>query len=414
MERKNLTQNADRYKSNDNGTWSVSASKDITPITITKGTPIEIHPLLKSDGIVVKVKDKYFASPTTIKNIADSNNPHYDIISNGSIKVKSKDVIIGKTIPIIELNTDNFGKMAEERDRVNAYAGVKLVDYVFETKEIVPGVPQGLIDQINYTLSEKENRPADGFEIYQLSLEADYSIEKLKIQTSQEDGSLDKNKLDEFIKGSAQRIAALTRDFNMIKELFYLGKAPASVVSVPYSKVAQTSNPDEETQRSSSNVVFKQVKAIGTEDTTTQKTQDALKDKVDEALELAKNPPKPTTTPTEDALIAKWKGYNFTDSEKGIAKTQAKAGTTIFPQTIFDKIGVMTTPYIGGSLTLNYIIASNGDAKGRQKIDEQYRKIYGTGKKSKEYNSLNTEKKAEFVKLSKTISELELKNNVTY
>jgi galactokinase/mevalonate kinase-like predicted kinase len=108
----------------------------------------------------------------------------------------------------------------------------------------------------------------------------------------------------------------------MIKELFYLGKAPASVVSVPYSKMAQTSNPDEETQRSSSNVVFKQVKAIGTEDTSTQKTQDALKDKVDEALELAKNPPKPTTTPTEDALIAKWKGYNFTDSEKGIIRNQ--------------------------------------------------------------------------------------------
>jgi hypothetical protein len=86
-----------------------------------------------------------------------------------------------------------------------------------------------LIKQINYTLGE-ETRPGDTFELYDLKL-ADasaYSIEPLIVTTTQEDGKFDTQKLDSFLTGTKDRLKILQSDFNMIKDTFYAGVAPAS------------------------------------------------------------------------------------------------------------------------------------------------------------------------------------------
>ena len=45
MVKKTLSQNTDRYTYKD-GVWTISAGPNIPPVTITKGTEIELKPLL--------------------------------------------------------------------------------------------------------------------------------------------------------------------------------------------------------------------------------------------------------------------------------------------------------------------------------------------------------------------------------
>ena len=101
---KTILQNADRY-SKQGGSWVISASNDITPIYLPIGVPLtNLKPLIQADGIIVKVNEDYLCSPITLNLINDSNNPHYDIVQNGTLMVKDKEIMIGKTIKIIELD----------------------------------------------------------------------------------------------------------------------------------------------------------------------------------------------------------------------------------------------------------------------------------------------------------------------
>lgn len=425
MVKKTLSQNTDRYTYKD-GVWTISAGADIPPLTITKGTEIELKPLLKADGIVVKVLGYHLISQKTLDMIKDSQNPHYDVIENGKIKKTP----MGKTIPIIEVNTTSLSKLIDERNKINPYAGVQSTIYPTDTEKI-DGVPKGLIEQINYTLNEKESRPADTFDVYQLYLEGDYSIEKLVTENSQEDGKLDQKKLDAFVKGVDVRRNALTKDFNMIKEMFFLGKTPPAQTTIPYTKVAMTSNPDEETQRSSKNIVFKQVKTLGTEDTAVQKTQAEI-DKVAkgtaEAIEASEKKIQgeiDARNKTYDELIAKWNSYGFTPAEK-ISLKNPKGGTkkvsggflglgskTVkqsilnvikgnkeinvnieWLPTVLTKARVIASPYPKAVLFFKNLVS-------------RYKEYYGTGKTREEYDKLNNDRKAELLSLATQIVEIE-------
>ena len=98
---KTISQNPDRY-SKQGSNWVISADKAITPITLPIGVPLtNLKPLILANGIIVKVGENYLCSLTTLNEIKQSNNPHYDIVENGKIKVKDKEVVIGKTIKII-------------------------------------------------------------------------------------------------------------------------------------------------------------------------------------------------------------------------------------------------------------------------------------------------------------------------
>jgi hypothetical protein len=237
MEITKQNQNPERY-SKQNSKWRISAlptpatSKEqsqIKPLTFDVGLPLDnIKAVLDVDGILVKVGDQYLCSKQTLKVIKDSDNPHYDIVANGSIPVKKKEVTIGKTIPIISIDDTQFSVVGTQRDTVNQNAGVKSVDYIYEGKQ-TEGVSQNLIKQINYTLGES-TRPGDSFELYDLKL-ADptaYSIEPLIVTTTQEDGKFEKGKLESFLGGTKERLKILQSDFNMIKDTFYNGAPPLS------------------------------------------------------------------------------------------------------------------------------------------------------------------------------------------
>ena len=172
---KTISQNPERY-SKQGSSWVISASPAITPTYLSIGVPLQnLKPVIKANGIVVKVGESYLCSLQTFNDIKLSQNPHYDIVQNGTLKVKDKEVIIGKTIKIIELNVDNLNTVISNRDTLNKNAGVLDVVYSTETKDI-DGVPKGIIDQINYTLDEVSQRPMDEYSIYDWYSDLRHSI----------------------------------------------------------------------------------------------------------------------------------------------------------------------------------------------------------------------------------------------
>jgi hypothetical protein len=237
MEITKQNQNPERYSKQGNK-WQISAfpksptQKEIAqikPLMFDVGLPLdEIKAVLDIDGILIKVGTQYLCSKNTLKVIKESNNPHYDVVANGNISVKTKTVTIGKTIPLISIDDTQFSAQGTARDLANQNAGVKQVDYIYEGN-LNEGVPVNLIKQINYTLGE-QTRPGDSFELYDLKL-ADtsaYSIAPLIVTTTQDDGMFDTKKLKSFLTGTKERMKLLQQDFNMIKDTFYAGIAPAS------------------------------------------------------------------------------------------------------------------------------------------------------------------------------------------
>jgi len=240
-----ITQNSKRYTQQE-GKWTIQATPQIVPIILQAGAIISVKPLIKADGIVVKVGGDYLVSPQTLKDIQDSKNPHFDINQTGEVKVKSVIVKTGRTVPIIEVKTEGLVKKISEQDGKTPFAGVSEVDFLTET-DLVDGVPKGLIQQIDYTLTEDGTRPADRFLLSDLNLDADYSIDQLKIDTAQEDGTLNQDKLKTFLTEINARLKVLREDFNNIKRIHYLGVQPtgSTLTTTEYIQVATAEESDE-------------------------------------------------------------------------------------------------------------------------------------------------------------------------
>lgn len=453
-----LTQNADRYKVSQSTTpfitmmaggnrspknWVISASPDIKPLVLNEGTPLEFVPLLEVEGIVVKILGVHLISPVTLKKIENNNNPHYSVVQNGEVNKTP----MGKTIPIIEINTEALGSLGDSRDANNRFAAVKSVDYGYETEK-VNGIPKGLLDQINYTLKEKGSRPADTFSIWDLGLAGDYSIEQLKVQTAQEDGSLDQKKLDAFTTGTSERLGILREDFNSIKEIFYNGNVPLKATnSYSFTKVANVEDMDDEKKRGEKKVVIKTYKKIGSEDTPAAKTQAELAKIAEGAAAAIEASEKriqgeiDARNKTYDEIIAKWNAYSFTPAEKASLKTP-KGGTSkvsvggglfgglaaklTVKQSILNvvkgnkdiNINIEWLPTVldkGKIMGPDYPINSlfsilNGSSK---KVKEKYVEYYGGGKSRDEYNNLNRDRKAELLSLAGQIVEIEAQKGIS-
>jgi hypothetical protein len=298
MEITKQNQNPQRYSKKGNQ-WQISALptqptekqvREIKPLTFDIGIPLDgIKAVLDIDGILVKVGSQYLCSKNTLKVITESNNPHYDIVENGYLNIKTKKVKIGATIPTISIDSTQFSIQGSQRDIANQNAGVKGVDYIYEGKT-TEGVSQNLIKQINYTLGE-QTRPGDSFELYDLKL-ADptaYSIEPLIVTTTQEDGKFDTQKLDSFLMGIKDRMKVLQTDFNMIKDTFYNGTPPLSKGVVKIDNQIASSQDDTTfegtyTKKSSTTISVQQTpndKGIDAQkratDDLAQKAADALK-----------------------------------------------------------------------------------------------------------------------------------------
>jgi hypothetical protein len=192
-----------------------------------------LKPVIKANGIIVKVGESYLCSITTLNEIKQSNNPHYDIVENGKLKVKNKEVSIGKTIKIIELDVSRLQTIAELQDTKGIRAGVSSVEYIYEGDK-TDRVPNNLITQINYTLNQDSIRGLDTYTLYQLKLAppAAYSLDALDIVLQPQNELLDMAKLKVFSEGIRERLTLLRTDFNMIKEMFFNGIIPLNIGKV--------------------------------------------------------------------------------------------------------------------------------------------------------------------------------------
>jgi hypothetical protein len=312
---KTISQNADRY-SKVGTQWVISANADspnkgVTPLSFTPTPlPFTLKPYLNGDGIIIKAGEHYLVSKNTLNMIVSSNNPHYDTKLNGIITWRGKQSKIGQTIPIIEIDVMRLPTLASERDIRNKTAGVNNVEYIFEG-DLIDGVPTNLIEQINYTLNQDIDRPMDKFSIWELQLGDDkgvYSIEALKVQTAQEDGLLDKTKLQTFLSETGTRLQQLRKDFNMIKDVFYNGAPPDNLGSVNVSLQAQTNPPEDNVP-----VVFKYSTIIDYQDTPQQA---AASNAVSSSLADSAPVSTPTTPIIPKPTIEKWRLRRKRDGNK--------------------------------------------------------------------------------------------------
>jgi hypothetical protein len=233
MSIKEINQNQERYTT-DGKNWKISASKDIKPIYLPIGLPLNnLKPVIKGNGIIVKIGGDYLCSPQTLKDIKDSKNPHYDIVENGKIKVKDKEVGMGKTIKIIELDVTKLQSLIDGRDLQNRQAGVVDVSYIDDAENgLTEGIPNKLIDQINYTLDKVSKRPSDKFEVVDYEKMVDkqlnphYTFVPIAIVTDQEKTIFDPLKLQTFLIELDKQLDLLRKDFNRIKGTFFDGIIP--------------------------------------------------------------------------------------------------------------------------------------------------------------------------------------------
>jgi hypothetical protein len=309
---KTISQNPDRY-SKQGSNWVISASPDIKPIYLPIGVSLtNLKPVIKANGIIVKVGESYLCSITTLNEIKQSNNPHYDIVENGKIKVKDKEVVIGKTIKIIELNTTKLEELVNSRNFMNLQSGVTTIEYTNDERELVEGVPKKLIEQINYTLDKDSERPKDKFEVVDYFKMVDkkvnphYTIAPIRTITDQQETIFDPKRLQTFIIELSAQLALLRRDFNTIQATFFDGIIPTPNVYgiIQEDILAQTDTDDLNTnhsnRRTDSSVV------IAVEPTPIQTVADDAS--------LANQPPivPPTNLPT----IEQWRLRRKRDGDK--------------------------------------------------------------------------------------------------
>jgi hypothetical protein len=267
MSIKPITQNPQRY-TKEGAQWKISAKPAIAPIYLPIGIPLNnLKPVLKGDGIVVKLGEDYLCSLQTLNDIKDSNNPHYDIIENGKLKVKDKEVIIGKTVKIIELDASKLQTIIQGRELQNRQSGVMSVSYIDDAKNgLIEGIPKKLVDQINYTLDKESERPSDKFEVVDYFSMVDsknnpaashYTIKPIRTVTDQQATIFDPKRLQTFIIELDNQLKLLRRDFNRIQDTFFKGELPTPNIYglIIEDIVAKT---DEDDQKSNHSVRIKE------------------------------------------------------------------------------------------------------------------------------------------------------------
>jgi hypothetical protein len=292
MSIKEINQNPERY-TNEGAQWKISASKDIKPIYLPIGIPLtNLKPVIKGNGIVVKVGGDYLCSLQTLNDIKDSNNPHYDIVENGKLKVKDKEVGMGKTIKIIELDVTQLQKSIDGRDLQNRQAGVVDVSYIDDVQNgVIEGIPIKLIEQINYTLDKESERPSDKFEVVDYEKMVDkelnphYTFIPIATVTNQEKTIFDPLKLQTFLIELDNQLDLLRKDFNRIKGTFFDGIIPTPNIYGIIQKDLIAESDSDEDQHSfktteSSQLVSVESNPINTIKDEVEKTKSDLEDDI--------------------------------------------------------------------------------------------------------------------------------------
>lgn len=305
MSIKLITQNPERYTL-EGAQWKISASKDIKPIYLPIGVPLNnLKPVIKGNGIVVKVGENYLCSPQTLKDIKDSKNPHYDIVENGKLTIKDKVVSMGKTIKMIELDITKLQSIIDGRDFQNKQAGVTDITYTNDVDGgVVEGIPKKLIDQINYTLDKDSERPSDKFEVVDYFKMVDtknnpnashYTIVPIITVTEQEKTIFDPKRLQTFIIELSKQLKLLRTDFTKIQDTFFKGVIPTPNT---YGIIIEDIIAKTDTDDSGSNHSFKQTESsdlVSVEPTPVATTNEEIEKLKQEIVTGA--PSQPIVTP---------------------------------------------------------------------------------------------------------------------
>ena len=300
MSIKEINQNSERYTT-DGKNWKISASKDIKPIYLPIGVPLNnLKPVIKGNGIIVKIGGDYLCSPQTLKDIKDSKNPHYDIVENGKLTIKDKVVSMGKTIKIIELDVTKLQGIITGRDLQNRQAGVVDVSYIDDAENgLTEGIPNKLIDQINYTLDKGSNRPSDKFEVVDYEKMVDkelnphYTFVPIATVTNQEKTIFDPLKLQTFLIELDNQLDLLRKDFNRIKGTFFDGIIPTpNIYGIIQKDLIAESDSDEDNHSvkttESSTLVSVESNPINTIKDEVEKTKRDLEDDIAQTNEEVK------------------------------------------------------------------------------------------------------------------------------
>jgi hypothetical protein len=305
---------AERY-SRQGGEWVVTAG-DKPLRREFGGRPGNWAPVLRADGIIVQLDldpQVWMISPRTLKQIEESANPHWDVAANGEVM----GVTIGKTVPIVRLNIAGLADVIRKRDAGNSRAGVRDVVYLSESAKTEYGIPVGLIEQINFTVDPNTERPEDTFEVYNLSLSGDYSISSIVEKTRQEDGTLDKAKMADFLKAVKARQKGLQDDFNLIKGIYYKGQTGTTWRSFTQRAVEINDEPVGTVQTRVTQLV-----------TVEPPPGDKQAASLTAQVTAIQNPPIDMTwTADINAVRAKWAEYRFTQTEELSLRRPQQAGT---------------------------------------------------------------------------------------
>lgn len=298
---KPINQNPDRYKVR-KPQWVVSAGKGIKPLTFRFGEPLQdLKPVIEADGVIIDTGEFLLCSKGTVEVIEVMKNPHYDVSVNGEVKVKDKSVKLGNTIPIIKIDLAKLPTIGVGRELSNKKAGVSSVTYTYEG-EMNMGVPQGIIDQLNYTLVEGINRPGDTYSYWNWIKDSDtkYSIKQLTVDNVQEDGKFDQKKLTAFLKGVGDRLTLLRSDFKSIKRTFFYGEVPSAggIDLIPIKNA--TAKPEDDFIVHQ--YVEKETTTIGVQQSATQTAASSSVAKVDEAKKTLTDKIDRTSTTLQQQL----------------------------------------------------------------------------------------------------------------
>ena len=244
MAQRKLQKNPDRYVKIPMG-WEVTAKPEdkqaVPPYMISDGVTFgqksTATKLLDDTGaLLVELDNEYLISKRISLDLRDSNetNPHFSYRIHGEVRLPLKDdtgkeigiktTPIGKTIPIIRVDVGALNKKIEEESMSLAKAGVADVVFISEDSN-------KLLGQINFTLSPSAVREMDEYKLYDLNLNDDvYSNDAPPIEGLDADSKIDNEKLSKNLEEIDRRLQALNNDFNMIKEVYFNGKAPMGVI----------------------------------------------------------------------------------------------------------------------------------------------------------------------------------------
>ena len=277
-----LQQNQQRYFKEDNG-YKISAKAGLTPVTIqVLEDDLDIEGVLPFDikGVIIYLRNynRYLTSSELLETLADSVsiNPHYTYKEHSKVLGAR----MGKTIPIIPIDTLKILEEIEKQKGKIPFSGVKDVEWEINGENL-----SGLIKQIIWTLSPNAEKPLDTYKVFDLNLSADYSITAIPVEPLDKDARVPEDKLANNIKIINDRLAQLNSDFQSIKDIFYFGKiTPTSTTK--YTTLASADSGDDisvQVVSKSSTVVDKQPLVSTSQSDAAQAKADDLAQKVEQA-----------------------------------------------------------------------------------------------------------------------------------